>query len=258
MKLENKRAIACYVLAALMALAGYFGLPLLLAGRELTLIAYYGINAVQQVLLFALPALLIMRARENRWQRFCAQVRPLSVDTAGYCMLGAVACTVVAALVISLWLPLVENALGYVPEDTPLPSPENIREWVAAIIAVAVVPAIAEELFFRGFLQMAVGKFFPRASMYMVAAVFAALHFEISSLPGLFLVGLLLGKLKNKRGMLAPMLFHALYNSVVLVLNFKGVGVSALAVWLCLFAFIFSLRRLMREEEDHAVDGTGM
>ena len=258
MKLENKRALAFYMAAVLLAVLGYFGLPMLLMGQELTLLAYYLLNAAQQVLLFALPALLIMRARDDRWQRFRGQFRPLSVETTGYCMLGAVACTVVASLAVSLWLPVVEKALGYVPADTPLPNPENAGEWVAAIVAVAVIPAMAEEMFFRGFLQTAVGKFFPRAAVWIVAAVFALLHFDIASLPGLLLVGVLLGKMKNKRGLFASMLFHALYNSVVLLLNFKGVGVSVLGVWLCLFAFIFSVRRLMREEEDHAVDGTGL
>lgn len=258
MKLENKRAAAYYIAAALLAVLGYFGLPLLLRGIELTLIAYYLINAVQQVLLFALPALLIMRAHTDRWQRFRSQLRPLTVDTTGYCMLGAVACTVVASLVVSFWVPVVESVLGYVPENPPLLHPENAGQWIGAIIAVAVVPAMAEELFFRGFLQTAVGKFFPRAAVYMVAAVFAALHLEIVSLPGLFLVGLLLGKLKEKRGLWASVLFHALYNCVALLLNFKGAAINLMAVWLCLVAFIYAVKRLMREEENHAADGTGL
>lgn len=258
MKSENKRAWVCYAAALLLAIAGYFGLPLLLAGTELTLLAYYLVNAVQQVLLFALPALLLLRAREGRWQRFKDCLRPLSVDTTGCCMLGAVACTVVASLVVSMWMPVVESALGYVPEDTPLPHPENAGQWLGAMLAVAVAPAMAEELFFRGFLQTAVGKFFPCAAAYVVAAVFAALHLDIVSLPGLFLVGLLLGKLKEKRGLAASMLFHALYNCVVLLLNFKDASIGLVAVWLCLMAFIFSVKRLMREEENHAADGAGL
>ncbi len=258
MKSENKRALLSYIAAVLLAVTGYFGLPLLLAGTELSLIAYYLVNALQQVLLFALPALLIMHARDDRFKRFKGKLRPLTVDTAGYCMLGAVACTVVAALAVSMWLPVVERMLGYVPEDTPLPNPKNAGEWIAAIAAVAVLPAACEELFFRGFLQTAVGKFLPRGKVWLVAAVFAALHFEITALPGLFLVGLLLGKLVEKRDLKAAMLFHAMYNSAVLLLNVKNAQIGALAVWLCLIAFIFSVKRLMREEETNASDGTGL
>lgn len=258
MKLENKQALAHYAGAAVLVLFAYFGLPLLLAGRELSLIALYLVNAVQQILLYALPALLILHARDTRWQRFKGLMRPVGVDTLGYCMLGAVACTVVVLLVVALWMPVVEKLLGYVPENPPLPHPANAVEWLASMIAVAVIPALAEEVFFRGFLQTAVERFFPRAGVWLVAAVFAALHLDLVSLPGLFVAGLVLGKLKNKRGLSASMIFHGLYNSVVLLLNFKNAQISALGLWLCLFAFFFSVRRLMREEDNHAADGTGM
>lgn len=258
MKSENKRAIVFYVLAALSAAGGYFLLPLLLMGVQLTLLAYYLVNAVQQIFLFVLPALLILRARDARWQRFLALFRPLSVDTTGYCMLLSVASTVVVSLAVALWLPLVERILGYVPQDTPLPEPGNAMQWVTALVCVAVVPAAAEELFFRGFLQTAVSKYFPRGAVWGVALVFAALHLDFSALPGLFLMGCLLGKIMEKRGILASILFHGLYNAAVLLLSVKGVAIGGLAVWLCLFAFFFCVRRLMREEDHHATDGTGV
>lgn len=263
MKSDNVRAILSYAAAVLLAVAGYFGVPALYmkmtgAGMENTLIAYYLANAVQQVFLFIAPALLILRARDARWQRFLSQWKKLSVDTAGYCMLLSVAGTVVISLVVALWLPLVENVLGYVPADTPLPHPENAMQWAMSLLCVAVVPAIAEELFFRGFLQTAVSKYFPRGAVWGVALLFAALHLDITALPGLFLMGYLLGRIMLSRGIGASILFHGLYNAVVLLLNYKNQGIGGLAVWLCLFAFFFCVRRLLREETEYAPDDTGM
>lgn len=258
MKSDNLRAYASYVAAALVAAGGYFLLPMLLGGMQLTLIEYYMINAAQQVIIFILPALLILFARENRRVRFKAQWRRLSIETAGYCMLLAVACTVVISLVIALWLPLVEKSLGYVPDTPPLPNPENIGEWIMALMCVAAVPAAAEEIFFRGFLQTAVSKYFPRGAVWGVALVFAALHLDISALPGLFLMGCLLGLAMEHKGLWASILLHAMYNAAVLLLNAKNAQISGMAVWLCIIAFVFSVRRLMREDETHAVDGTGM
>lgn len=263
MKSENKRAIFSYIAAVLLAVAGYFGVPtvyvsLVSAGQANSLLAYYLVNAVQQGFLFIAPAILILRARETRWQRFLSQWKKLSVDTTGYCMLLAVACTVVVSLVVALWLPLVEGALGYVPADTPLPEPENAAQWLMALLCVAVVPAVAEELFFRGFLQTAVSKYFPRGAVWGVALAFAALHLDFAALPGLFLMGCLLGKIMLKRGIGASMLFHGLYNAVVLLLNVKDAQIGGLAIWLCLIAFFFCVRRLMREEINHAADSTGV
>lgn len=254
MKLENKRAVLYYVVAALLAAAGYFLLPMCVAGVDLTLNAYYALNAVQQVFLFIAPAILILRAREARWQRFLSQWKKLPVDTTGYCMLLAVASTVVVSLAVALWLPLVESVLGYVPENPPLPQPENAAQWVMSLVCVAAVPAIAEEVFFRGFLQTAVSKYFPRGAVWGVALVFAALHLDIAALPGLFLMGVLLGKIMEKRGIGASILFHGLYNAAVLLLNYKNAGIGSLAIFLCIMAFFFCVKRLLREEQDHAPD----
>ena len=258
MKSDNARAWLSYAAAALLAAGGFFLLPMLFAGMELTLIEYYMLNAVQQLFLFVAPSVLILRAREARWQHFKAQLRKLSVDTTGYCMLLAVACTVVISLAVALWLPIVENTLGHVPEQTPLPDPKGAAQWLTALVCIAVVPAAAEELFFRGFVQNAVSKYFPRAAAAGTALFFAALHLDIASLPGLFLMGYLLGKTMERRGIFASMLLHAVYNAAVLLINARGGQIGSAAVWLCIFAFFFAVRRLLREEENHAADGTGM
>lgn len=258
MRSDNARAWLSYAAAALLAAGGFFLLPMLFAGMELTLIEYYMLNAVQQLFLFVAPSVLILRARDARWQHFKTQLRKLSVDTTSYCMLLAVACTVVISLAVALWLPIVENTLGHVPEQTPLPDPKGAGEWLTAMLCIAVVPAVAEELFFRGFVQTAVSKYFPRAAAAGTALFFAALHMDITSLPGLFLMGYLLGRTMERRGIFASMLLHAVYNAAVLLINARGGEIGSAAVWLCIFAFFFSVRRLLKEEENHAADGTGM
>lgn len=258
MKSENNRAILCYAAAALSAAAGWFLLPLLLTGEELSLIEYYCINAVQQLLLFAAPALLILRGRDDRWQRFVKQIKPLSTETLGYTMLGTVSCTVVASLIISFWLPLVEGVMGRVPETPPLPDPENAGQWIAAVLCIGIIPGFVEELFFRSVLQTALVKRFSGAGIVITAVIFALLHLDIASFPGLVFMGFLLGKLYERRGLIASGAFHGLYNLIVLVLNSIGTDIGFLEIFLCVCAFRFAMNRLMREDEEHAVDGTGV
>lgn len=262
MKSGKERAIAHYIAAFLLAAAGYVGLPTLyyaLSGsQEMPLLTYYAMNALSQVFLFALPALLIVSAYPQRWQRFKGRFKRMSVDTAGYCMLGAVGSTVVVSLIILLWQPYVERMMGYVPQDTPLPSPANAGEWLLSVLCIAVVPAVSEEMFFRGFLQSALKTRFPNAALWLTALIFAAMHFEIASLPGLLLVGWVLGMLLERHSLTACMFFHAVYNCVVLILSTANTGIGWMGIMLSMLAYLFSIGRLKKGEYNDATDGTGL
>ncbi|MBR5230998.1 MAG: CPBP family intramembrane metalloprotease [Clostridia bacterium] len=258
MRSENKKAYLSYVLAALTALAAWYLLPMLFAGKELTLTAFYCVNALQQIFLFILPSVLILNARKPRWEHYLSQLKRMNAEITGAVLLGAVSCTVVASLVISFWLPLVEAVMGYVPESVPLPDPEGAAEWITAVLCIGVIPGIAEELFFRGVLQRALVKRFSGAGIWIAALIFALLHLDITSFPGLVFMGFLLGKIYQRRGLIASAAFHALYNLIVLWINTAGADIGFLDMFLCLIAFRFAIKRLMKEDEDHAADGAGV
>jgi membrane protease YdiL (CAAX protease family) len=86
------------------------------------------------------------------------------------------------------------------------------------VLLICVVPAILEEIAFRGlvqhWLQTALR---PWRAILVASALFTALHFSIVSFPYLFCVGMLLGWTKWKTGSLYPcMLIHFLHNYVVI------------------------------------------
>ena len=89
----------------------------------------------------------------------------------------------------------------------------------ALVLFIAVLPAITEEIAFRGlvqhWLQVALT---PTKAILIASALFMALHFSPVGAPYLFTVGLLLGWVKWKTGSLYPsMLIHFLHNFVVVV-----------------------------------------
>jgi membrane protease YdiL (CAAX protease family) len=89
----------------------------------------------------------------------------------------------------------------------------------ALVLFIAVLPAITEEIAFRGlvqhWLQVALT---PRKALVIASALFMALHFNAIGAPYLFAVGMLLGWVKLKTGSLYPsMLIHFLHNFVVVV-----------------------------------------
>ena len=259
MKSGKGRILLRWALAVLCAAAGYLGGGLLYARYVRStgddgVLALYLFNALQQGMIFALPALLILSARPERWQAFRGDLRPVGFPTASLSLLLAVSGTVVASAIAALWSQLI----GYAGESPALPDPRGAVEWPLSLAAVAAVPALCEELLFRGLIQSALCRRWPRAGVWIAAAVFAALHLEIGALPALLLIGLVLGKVYRRYGYWGSALVHALYNGVVLVLSAREVRIDLLVLALCTVGCIFSLRGLLKEEETSEADGPGV
>lgn len=87
-----------------------------------------------------------------------------------------------------------------------------------AIIFICIMPAVVEELAFRGIIQNRFEKVVgPWIAIGVASALFSVAHFTILSAPYLFLLGMLLGWMKWKSGSLyPPMLAHFLHNFIVI------------------------------------------
>ena len=86
------------------------------------------------------------------------------------------------------------------------------------LVFVCIMPAIIEEIGFRGIIQHQFEKAVsPWAAIAVASLVFSAAHFTILSAPYLALLGGLLGWMKWKTGSLYPsMLVHFLHNFIVI------------------------------------------
>ena len=93
-------------------------------------------------------------------------------------------------------------------------------------MTIAVVPAVCEELFFRGtllpMLQKRTGNW--HLSIVVTAAVFSLMHLDIVGFLPRFLLGVMLGLVYYlcKGNMVMPVVMHTLNNLIVVV----SVGVS--------------------------------
>jgi len=96
--------------------------------------------------------------------------------------------------------------------------PKGILGLVAIASGTVVVSPFCEELLFRGFIQ----RIFQRnmtgtLAVLLSSAIFALCHFSVAMLPGIFLLGIVLGLFFLRTGNLAyPVLGHALFNLVAL------------------------------------------
>lgn len=177
----------------------------------------YMASAVQSVLMFALPGWLLMPQWRMNVQNGCAW-RSLAV-----CFLAAVLTRVVATPLNAWWTETVGAATSV------LPVPEDVGGMLLMVLAVAVLPAIAEELFFRGALLTNLLQVASRTqALLLTTLMFALMHGSLAGLPGHLLVSLVLTLLMLHTGrLIVPMAAHLAFNLMALV----GTDVSAVSAW---------------------------
>jgi len=171
-----------------------------------------------------------------------------------------------AAILGTLGLNYLLNIIGAWQEQI-FPTPEAIRVFFSAqftyrgpldfagiLIAFAVVPALCEEILFRGFLQSGLVRLFESrpVGVAITALVFALFHLDPWRFTGVLVLGLFLGALAQRTGSLLPgMLAHALNNILSITLASWGgpdggapvsIAAAGLALLLILLASLL-LRR---------------
>jgi len=90
----------------------------------------------------------------------------------------------------------------------------------------SVVPAVFEELTFRGYVMARLGTLLTaRETLLVQAALFALLHLGVAIYPSHFFIGLVLGTVRQRTRSLYPgMLVHAGWNAVVVWCEIAGLG----------------------------------
>jgi len=89
---------------------------------------------------------------------------------------------------------------------------------------VSAMPAVFEELAFRGVIQTALESVLDRREAWLIqGALFSVLHLTPLSFPSHFLMGLCFGYLRTRSRSLYPgMLLHATWNALVLMAEFQS------------------------------------
>src|SRR5262249_52113686 len=117
---------------------------------------------------------------------------------------------------------------GWFARVTGLPYPKEIEDliradsagmWAYLVVAVALVPAFAEEMVTRGYIQSAlVPKLGPVVGILLTAGVFALLHFLPAGIPTYLLLGIWLSVIRYRTGSLVGTIAaHATNNTLALL-----------------------------------------
>lgn len=104
-----------------------------------------------------------------------------------------------------------------VEDAFPFRQLESSLGTVGLVVSLCAIPAITEEIAFRGLLQHWLQTaIHPLRGLVVASFLFATLHFSVLSLPYLFALGILLGWTKWRTRSLYPsVLIHFLHNAAV-------------------------------------------
>lgn len=177
--------------------------------------------AVTQLVGFALPAWLAARTA-GRPAAVLALVRPSRRALAGAALVGATYWYLSAALIVPLVDDLVtEREVRELTEHIAGPEPLALK-----LLALAAVPAVCEELLFRGAIARGLRR---RLGLFGAAACssayFAFLHGSLARLPITFALGLILAVATLRARSLWPaMIIHAGNNAAAVALSWPSLS----------------------------------
>ena len=187
-------------------------------------------NALASIIAFGLPSLALAFFVKGNWMANMGLAPIKSYQSVGIVILLAL-----TGLILS-------GALGSLTEKIPIPT--NFKNWAEgleaqykkamlsmthmnslsdlayALLAVAIVPAIIEEVYFRGTLQKILmdltGK--PYAAILLTAIIFSTIHFSYFGFLSRMALGMILGYIYYySKTIWLPILLHLLNNGIAVV-----------------------------------------
>ena len=193
-----------------------FAGPRLLPEATLGAKGHYGLMIAQELFFFGFPALLMRPWRlpgaAQRWQG---------------CALGVLAGAMLALLMTwasGAWTSMLRMAAQ------AQPMPVSPFEWTLAMLALVVVPALAEEAFFRGGVLCGIRESTGNGRAFLLSvAVFTLMHGRLAALPAHLACGVVFSLGMLRYGSLgASLAAHLSYNGVMLALTWAGAPVTGM------------------------------
>ncbi len=187
---------------------------------------------LQTVLTFGLPALLFWHIfGEKTHAPLCSDWRMWLIIIALIpCALPAVNLTKWLNDMLALphfmsgieqWMRQMEAATGALTEQ--LLQTDHFGDLAVNLLVMAVAPAIAEELFFRGSLQKTLAQAMnAHAAIWLTAAIFSAVHLQFYGFVPRMLLGAALGYLFWLTGSIWPSVVAHFVNNALTIVLFKA------------------------------------
>jgi membrane protease YdiL (CAAX protease family) len=221
-KTIGARSVLILLLITVLLRIGFtFGINLLIDEQTLNQTEiYYAMTMLQGIVTIGIPVFVFIYLFRPRYM-------PVLKTQLAYPTFGAAVRTVLAAIIgawalelyISLWSLLLE-ALHIQMWVTNVPLPGNGAQIILALAAVGIMPAILEELLFRGALLEGLKRELrPKVALIITALLFAFMHGSLTGLPAHIALGFVITLLALRQNNLQlPMIYHFSHNAASLII----------------------------------------
>lgn len=137
------------------------------------------------------------------------RIRAINIPTILLSILAAILCFPVSALISIISSYFVGNTL------TDTMSSVYSQGLGFALFTTAILPALGEEILFRGLLYNTYSKISPRKGILLSASLFALMHMNFYQMIYAFFVGIIFALMMEAAdSLLVPMLMHFVYNAI--------------------------------------------
>ena len=197
----------------------------------------YTYVGLQELLIIGIPAFFLIIRRKNYYKPLFKKPDAWSI---GLVSLAAVSFSLAAILISVIWIVLLQGLGINLPLPNNLPKADGLFELAMAMFLAAIVPAVSEEMMFRGILQTFLKNRLSQSKANILSAsIFALLHFSVHGFAALFVIGLFLSMIVNRyQSLWLAIVFHGLYNAVVIVLQSLGSLPSVQFIFLCMGIYL--------------------
>ena len=132
---------------------------------------------------------------------------------------------IIALFGIQYFISMIDNllvALGYPLNSASTINPTDAGSFIIAIITMAIVPSICEELLFRGVIFQGLrGRFGDLGAVFVSALLFALMHQSFQQLIYPFILGSIMAFVVLRTGsLISSMIVHFINNFLVILLTF--------------------------------------
>ncbi len=123
-----------------------------------------------------------------------------------------------------IFIQSLQSFMGEPSDALELVRAQSIPQLMFEIVILAGLPAICEEIFFRGFVLRSFERYSPVAAIILSSLIFAIMHGNLQQIVYAFILGLVLGTATVLTdSLLAGTLMHFVLNSVSILLSYPPV-----------------------------------
>ena len=211
-----------------------------------------------EVAAYLLPMVILRALPDSEGKRPLFRFRPYRRQTIGMVLWMSL----MAALLGALLNGGTSLLLGSQREPvTSITGAYGVEGFWPAVLVIVVLPALLEELFFRGVMFSALERCGTWPALILTAVSFAMIHGDLHNFVGPLASGLIYGYLVYVLDSVWPALFaHLVNNALVLFLSYVTKAYSALGIWsfillIAVFCFCMFLAFSMRALEQQIEKG---